>query len=50
MKETKSTYTAPSLSILVFEATDVMGLSFGFDDNEGSWMPLATPHEIFENV
>ena len=47
MKETKMTYTPPDLQIFAFETADIMDLSEGGDGNEGSWMPVNDPFDIF---
>ena len=48
MKETKPKYEKPRLTITTFEAADIMELSEGGDGNEGSWMPVNSPLNIFD--
>ena len=47
MKEMKMSYTTPEMKIYAFDAADIMDLSEGGDGNEGSWMPVNDPFDIF---
>ena len=42
----KTTYTHPHLSVTEFEAADVVMLSYGSDDNQGTWQPASEKNNL----